>query len=599
VSPSGSGRTNPSAHRVVILTAIPVEYEAVVEHLTDVWEEKHLRGTIYGRGKFAGYDRVWDVAIAEVGAGNIPTASAVERAITHFDPRAILLVGVAGGLKDVALGDVVAVTDAFQYESGKAEARFWPRTKVGISTFAMEQRARAEVKKSVWLKRLKGPTPASVPKVLIGPIAAGEKVVASNLAPVFKFLRQYLSDALAVEMEGYGFLEAAHSNTGTEALVIRGISDLIGNKAVADVAGYQKIAAQHASAFAFEILARLDPLRDEDRTAIQGRLAGVTFASAQSDMQDLSRDYSPDAIVRQIRALMAIEADQTLCGRWCFALRYLWSPAAQCLLGEIRDNPDQHAYVKREAAKTLENCEAAGLAEEKPPAGETTQIARWCFVLNGQVDDFERGRVEAILTYLQALLQDPDLTLVRIEAGSMRLVLEGKRDAFGRLLSLVRAGHLTAVLGIEIESVMLVDPDVPGPGPEREGLGIEIESVILDGVVRRPPVIDIVLLKTVLELDLLAYSDVARSLDENVVAGAVLRLNAQIQQFVDQGLQSIRAVREQTVLATTGDGAILGFDDARSALMFAKTVQSATRDYNTRKTERSAKRWFRMGAATG
>jgi nucleoside phosphorylase len=43
-----------------------------------------------------------------------------------------------------------------------------------------------------------------------------------------------------------------------EALVIRGISDLLDDKQKADAENFQQIAAQHASAFAFEILAKFD-----------------------------------------------------------------------------------------------------------------------------------------------------------------------------------------------------------------------------------------------------------------------------------------------------------------------------------------------------
>lgn len=55
-------------------------------------------------------------------------------------------------------------------------------------------------------------------------------------------------------MEGYGFLEAARANPEVKALLVRGISDLLDEKSATDAAGYQHVAAQNASAFAFELL---------------------------------------------------------------------------------------------------------------------------------------------------------------------------------------------------------------------------------------------------------------------------------------------------------------------------------------------------------
>jgi nucleoside phosphorylase len=241
----------------VILTAIPIEYIAVRAHLADLREEMHPQGTIYERGKFSANGKTWEVGIVEVGAGNAGAALEAERAIAYFNPSVIFFVGVAGGIKDVALGDVVAATKVYGYESGKAQLKFQPRPDVGLSTYNLIQRARAEAKKTDWLQRFKFDAD-NAPHVFVAPIAAGEKVVASTQSTIGKFLQLNYGDAIAVEMEGRGLLQAAHANQQVSALIIRGISDLIDGKSEADAAGSQEIAARNASAFAFEILAKLD-----------------------------------------------------------------------------------------------------------------------------------------------------------------------------------------------------------------------------------------------------------------------------------------------------------------------------------------------------
>lgn len=249
---------------IVILTALPAEYNAVRQHLTDVKEDVHPKGTIYEIGLFTGRFQSWKVGIVEIGAGNEGAAVEAERAINHFAPDTALFVGVAGGIKDVRIGDVVVATKVYGYESGAAKRVFEPRPSVAEAAYSLVQRARAEAKKDDWLERLPRMVADLKPRVLVGPIAAGEKVIKSTRADVYNFLKQNYGDALAVEMEGRGFLKAAHANA-TNAIIVRGISDLLNNKGRSDASGSQDIASRNAAAFTFEMLAKLDLSSDGHR----------------------------------------------------------------------------------------------------------------------------------------------------------------------------------------------------------------------------------------------------------------------------------------------------------------------------------------------
>ncbi|NET57562.1 MAG: tetratricopeptide repeat protein, partial [Symploca sp. SIO2E6] len=245
--------------RAVILTALPVEYLAVRNRLLELQEKEHPQGTVYEQGKFVGKGQEWEVGIAEVGAGNAGAAVEAERAIAYFQPNILLFVGIAGGIKDVAIGDVVVATDVFGYESGKVTEQFFPRPKAGKSAYRLVERAKSEARKGEWLQRLDS-IPVPQPRVFVVPIVAGEKVVASRKSDIFPLLRGSYNDVIAVEMEGFGFLRAAFAHPSIPAIVIRGISDLIEGKNDDSVESEdirQEKASHHASAFAFEMLSKL------------------------------------------------------------------------------------------------------------------------------------------------------------------------------------------------------------------------------------------------------------------------------------------------------------------------------------------------------
>lgn len=265
--------------RAVIVSALPVEYHAVRSYLTQITETTH-HGTVYETGLFTRNKVSWQVSILETGMGNASAAVETERAINIHQPSVVLFVGVAGGLKDATIGDVVAATQVYGYEAGKQGEQFKARPNVGTSSYALVQRAKAEARKTTWRETLVDPS-AGTPRVLIGPIAAGEKVLTSSTTALRTFLDEYYNDARAVEMEGRGFLAATYANHETQSIVIRGISDLLDGKADSDKAGAQQRAAQHASAFAYHLLATFRP---------ESKMANPTPTTPASPDQPLAAD---------------------------------------------------------------------------------------------------------------------------------------------------------------------------------------------------------------------------------------------------------------------------------------------------------------------
>jgi len=253
--------------RALILTALPVEYRAALAHLEQVTEQLDRLGTVYQVGAFNAGDDPWMVCVAEIGAGNQGASSEVERAVQHFSPQIALFVGVAGGLKDVAIGDVVFATKVYGYESGKeSPGGFLPRLDVGQSSYRLSQRARAEARSTDWCSRAELAEGQTRPRALVAPLAAGEKVIASTMSSTYRFLRRQYDDAVAVEMEGRGFLRALHPHLDVDAGIVRGISDLLSDKPEADAGGSQEMAARNAAAFAFQILAKLSASTRERQT---------------------------------------------------------------------------------------------------------------------------------------------------------------------------------------------------------------------------------------------------------------------------------------------------------------------------------------------
>lgn len=238
--------------KILFVTALQLEFDAVKSYLINATSIVHPEtGTYYEKGIFTEKGIPCEVFLVEAGAGNSRAAEETSRAISFCKPDFIFFVGVAGGIKDVTLGDVVASTKVVGYEMGKADDEFKPRHDVFQSSYKLEQLAKFVKRENTWGNGL-----PSTFNSFVAPIAAGEKVVSSTRTETYIQIKKYVSDALAVEMEGAGFLLAVRAYAA-QGIVIRGISDLLEHKEDADKSGSQPIAANNAAAFSFQMLRQL------------------------------------------------------------------------------------------------------------------------------------------------------------------------------------------------------------------------------------------------------------------------------------------------------------------------------------------------------
>ncbi|MGW1728431.1 protein kinase domain-containing protein [Streptomyces sp. NPDC002306] len=253
--------------RVVILTAALAEYRAVQEFLTRPTNESSASGAPYTVGSLTVEAGDWEVWVTCIGQGNIGAALQASHAVQELRPELIAFVGTAGSLKsDVRLGDVVYATKVYGYESAKlTDQGPLGRPSIEVTDPLTTQLAFRVAAQRSWLRKVPqseagGPTP----EAHVAPIAAGEKIHAGNRSAQYDYLRKAFDDAHAVEMEGLGFLSgAAFWPAGTKAVVVRGVSDRLVDKAPGQDAVMQPTACRHAMALLWELLESCWPKADD------------------------------------------------------------------------------------------------------------------------------------------------------------------------------------------------------------------------------------------------------------------------------------------------------------------------------------------------
>ena len=201
----------------VIITALPIERDAVLSHLDNYkFKNNYFRGKIQSQ----------KIAVAlTTEMGNLEAGIIATKMIETQKPRNIIMLGIAAGINKVALGDVVVAQFCHYYELAKLKTNQTEQRPRQYPTSTELYGKAKNYQNSTWHKAIKTamPVKSPPPQVHFGPIASGDKVIADDVT-VNKLLAQ-CPELLAIAMEGAGVARAAQHKEGTHFIEIRGISD--------------------------------------------------------------------------------------------------------------------------------------------------------------------------------------------------------------------------------------------------------------------------------------------------------------------------------------------------------------------------------------
>ncbi|MFD9736263.1 hypothetical protein [Umezawaea sp. NPDC059074] len=256
---------------IVIMTALAVEQQAVLDHLINVEEHSHAMGTVFDVGRLASRPSR-RVALGVTGPGTTTAAALTERARTEFSPSAMMFVGVAGGLRKwLKIGDVVVATKVYSHHGARSEDNAdLARPRAWEVSHALEQRARRLDRGDSWYSHLSDDAGRLRPRVHFDPIVAGDVLLNSRTSPLALTLSTVYNDAVAIEMESSGFAHAAHLGGNVPVVTIRAVSDHAnGDKAKQDGEGTQIVAARTAAAFAVALAAAIVDQDDDGQDDVE------------------------------------------------------------------------------------------------------------------------------------------------------------------------------------------------------------------------------------------------------------------------------------------------------------------------------------------
>lgn len=219
--------------RVAVLTILDEEFAAVEKQLGPLRE--------IDQGYFEPENDDHDVVVMQADdRTNIAAQNAVKDLIEAFRPEVLIVCGIGGGVegKDgIEVGDVVVASYLHYSEFRKLDKDGDHDRYLAYDQPSANLRSKQVLpvrREGTWVNRIdvKSPEGDRVPKVLFGPVLAGEKVIGDPSHHEHQRALSRYTDAIAVDMESYGAGHALHRarmhvDYDPLLIVIRGISDIV------------------------------------------------------------------------------------------------------------------------------------------------------------------------------------------------------------------------------------------------------------------------------------------------------------------------------------------------------------------------------------
>lgn len=230
---------------VGIIGAMDIEVKDLIIHMENKKEETVSKIKFY-TGKINGIECV----AAQCGIGKVAAAMCAQTMILKYHTKAVVNVGVAGGIgKNVHIGDIVVSDYAVQHDMDTSALGDPAGMISGINIIKIPASEKLVQLASEKAKKIYGPE-----KVHTSTVATGDQFISGA-----EKLKKIASDfgASACEMEGGSIAQVCYINK-TDFVILRAISDNADEKADADFNSFAEKSAKETARLIIDMLPEIE-----------------------------------------------------------------------------------------------------------------------------------------------------------------------------------------------------------------------------------------------------------------------------------------------------------------------------------------------------